>query len=105
MVPERDGVLQACEELGIGFVPCGPLGQGFLPGKLEVDAQSSFDPKTDLRATFPRFSPIVMKNNQPIIEFLTKFGAKKGATPAQIALAWLMARKPVGRSDPLGEVI
>ena len=93
--PERNGVLQACEELGIGFVPWGPLGQGFLPGKLKVDAQSTFDLKTDLRATFPRFSPMVMKNNQPIIELLTKFGAKKGgATPAQIALAWLMARKP-----------
>ena len=52
------------------------------------------DPKNDLRATFPRFSPIVMTNNQPIIEFLRTFGAKKGATPAQIALAWLMAQKP-----------
>ena len=93
--PERNGVLQACEELGIGFVPWGPLGQGFLPGKLNVDAQFTFDSKTDLRATFPRFSPMVMKNNQPIIELLTKFGAKKGgATPAQIALAWLMAQKP-----------
>jgi len=92
--PERDGVLQACEELGIGFVPWGPLGQGFLPGTMKVDVQSTMDPKNDLRATFPRFSPIVMKNNQPIIEFLTKFGTKKGATPAQIALAWLMARKP-----------
>jgi aryl-alcohol dehydrogenase-like predicted oxidoreductase len=93
--PERNGVLQACEELGIGFVPWGPLGQGFLPGKLKVDAQSTFDPKTDLRATFPRFSPLVMKNNQPIIELLTTFGAKKGGvTPAQIALAWLMAQKP-----------
>jgi aryl-alcohol dehydrogenase-like predicted oxidoreductase len=92
--PERNGVLQACEELGIGFVPWGPLGQGFLPGTLNVDAQSTFDPKTDLRATFPRFSPMVMKNNQPIIEILTTFGAKKGATPAQIALAWLMAQKP-----------
>ncbi len=92
---EHNGVLQTCEELGIGFVPWGPLGQGFLPGKLKVDAQSTFDPKTDLRATFPRFSPMVMKNNQPIIEFLTKFGAKKGGvTPAQIALAWLMAQKP-----------
>jgi aryl-alcohol dehydrogenase-like predicted oxidoreductase len=92
---ERNGVLQTCEELGIGFVPWGPLGQGFLPGTMNVDAQSAFDPKNDLRATFPRFSPMVMKNNQPIIEFLTKFGAKKGgATPAQIALAWLMAKKP-----------
>ncbi|MEO6742255.1 MAG: aldo/keto reductase, partial [Chthoniobacteraceae bacterium] len=85
---EHNGVLQACEELGIGFVPWGPLGQGFLPGKMDVNAQSTFDPKNDLRATFPRFSPMVMKNNQPIIELLTKFGAKKGgATPAQIALA------------------
>jgi aryl-alcohol dehydrogenase-like predicted oxidoreductase len=93
--PERNGVLQTCEELGIGFLPWGPVGQGFLPGKLNVDTQSTFDPKTDLRATFPRFSPMVMKNNQPIIELLTKFGAKKGgATPAQIALAWLMAQKP-----------
>ena len=92
--PERDGVLQACEELGIGFVPWGPLGQGFLPGTMKVDVQSTMDPKNDLRATFPRFSPMVIKNNQPIIEFLTKFGTKKGATPAQIALAWLMARKP-----------
>jgi aryl-alcohol dehydrogenase-like predicted oxidoreductase len=92
--PERDGVLQACEELGIGFVPWGPLGQGFLAGTMKVDVQSTMDPKNDLRATFPRFSPMVMKNNQPIIEFLTKFGAKKGATPAQIALAWLMAGKP-----------
>jgi aryl-alcohol dehydrogenase-like predicted oxidoreductase len=92
--PERDGVLQTCEELGIGFVPWGPLGQGFLPGTMKVDVQSTMDPKNDLRATFPRFSPMVMKNNQPIIEFLTKFSTKKGATPAQIALAWLMARKP-----------
>lgn len=92
---ERNGVLQTCEELGIGFVPWGPLGQGFLPGKMKENAQSSFDPKNDLRATFPRFSPMVIKNNQPVIEFLTKFGATKGgATPAQIALAWSMARKP-----------
>ncbi|MCI0359276.1 MAG: aldo/keto reductase [Planctomycetaceae bacterium] len=92
---EHNGVLQTCEELGIGFVPWGPLGQGFLPGTMNVDVQSSMDPKNDLRATFPRFSPMVMKNNQPIIEFLTKFGTKKGgATPAQIALAWLMVQKP-----------
>ena len=87
-------MLQACEELGIGFVPWGPLGQGFLPGTMDVNAQSTFDPKNDLRATFPRFSPMVMTNNQPIIELLRTFGAKKGATPAQIALAWLMAQKP-----------
>ena len=92
--PEHNGVLQACAELGIGFVPWGPLGQGFLSGKMDVNAQSSFDPKNDLRATFPRFSPMVMKNNQPIIEFLKTFGKKKGATTSQIALAWLMAQKP-----------
>jgi aryl-alcohol dehydrogenase-like predicted oxidoreductase len=92
---EHNGVLKTCEELGIGFVPWGPLGQGFLPGTMDVNAQASMNPKNDLRATFPRFSAIVMKNNQPIIEFLTKFGAKKGgATPGQIALAWLIAQKP-----------
>jgi len=92
--PERNGVLQTCEELRIGFVPWGPLAQGFLPGKMDVNTQSTFDPKIDLRATFPRFSPMVMKNNGPIIDLLKTFGAKKDATPAQIALAWLMARKP-----------
>lgn len=91
---ERNGVLRACEELGIGFVPWGPLGQGFLPGTMDVGVQSTMDPKNDLRATFPRFSPMVMTNNQPVIEFLRTFGAKKDATPAQIALAWLMAQKP-----------
>jgi aryl-alcohol dehydrogenase-like predicted oxidoreductase len=92
--PERNGVLDACEELGIGFVPWGPLGQGFLPGTMDVNAQAAFDPKNDLRATFPRFSPMVMRNNQPIIDLLKAFGARKGATPAQLGLAWLMARKP-----------
>jgi aryl-alcohol dehydrogenase-like predicted oxidoreductase len=91
---EHNGVLQACEELGIGFVPWGPLGQGFLPGTMDVGVQSTMDPKNDLRATFPRFSPMVMMNNQPVIEFLKTFGANKGATPAQIVLAWLMAQKP-----------
>lgn len=92
--PERNGVFQACEELGIGFVPWGPLGQGFLPGTMNVNVQSTMDPQNDLRATFPRFSPIVMTNNQPIIEFLREFGASRGATPAQVALAWLLAQKP-----------
>jgi aryl-alcohol dehydrogenase-like predicted oxidoreductase len=59
-----------------------------------VNAQSTFDPKNDLRATFPRFSPMVMTNNQPIIDLLRTLGARKSATPAQIALAWLMAQKP-----------
>ena len=92
--PEHNGVLQTCEELGIGFVPWGPLGQGFLTGKLPLNAQSTFDPKADLRSDFPRFSPEIMKANQPILEFLKAFGERKGATPAQIALAWLMAQKP-----------
>ncbi len=91
---ERNGVLQACEELGIGFVPWGPLGQGFLPGKLPRDAQASFDGKTDLRKTFPRFSATVMQANQPLLDFLQRFGEKKGATRAQVALAWLAAQKP-----------
>ncbi len=97
---------------GFGFVPWGPLGQGFLPGKMDLNIQSTFDPKNDLRASFPRFSPLVLKNNQPIIEFLTTFGAKRGATPAQISLAWLMAKKPwivpipgTGKMDHLVENI
>ena len=107
---ERNGVLDTCEELGIVFVPWGPLGQGFLPGKMKLNVQSSMDPKNDLRATFPRFSPIVMQNNQPIIDYLAKFGAARRATPGQIALAWLMAKKPfivsipgTGKADHLRE--
>ena len=91
---ERNGVLQACEELGIGFVPWGPLGQGFLPGTLPPDVQAGLDGKTDLRKTFTRFSREVMKANLPILDFLKEFGEKKGATRAQIALAWLAAQKP-----------
>jgi aryl-alcohol dehydrogenase-like predicted oxidoreductase len=91
---ERNGVLQACEELGIGFVPWGPLGQGFLAGKLPLNARDGFDGATDLRKTFPRFSREVMQANQPILDFLKAFGEKKGATRAQIALAWLAAQKP-----------
>ena len=91
--PEYNGVLQTCEELGIGFVPWGPLGQGYLAEKL--DARAKFDPKTDLRADFPRFSQASLTANWPMIEFLSKFGAKKGgATPSQVALAWLLAQKP-----------
>lgn len=91
---EKNGVLQACEDLGIGFVPWGPLGQGFLPGTLDVNVQTTWDAKNNLRKTFPRFSPIVMQNNQPIIELLRTFGAKRNATPAQVSLAWLLAQKP-----------
>lgn len=91
---EHNGILQTCEELGIGFVPWGPLGQGFLPGKLPVDIQEKFDKKTDLRKTFTRFRADNIKSNQPILDFLQQFGKQKGATPAQIALAWLLAQKP-----------
>lgn len=90
--PERNGVLQACEELGIGFVPWGPVGMGYLTGKIDVN--SKLDPKTDLRAGFDRFSPENIAANLPVIDLLTRSAAKKNATPAQIALAWLKARKP-----------
>jgi aryl-alcohol dehydrogenase-like predicted oxidoreductase len=90
--PEHNGVLQTCEELGIGFVPWGPVGMGYLTGKM--DAHTTLDPKTDLRSGFDRFSPENLAANQPVIEFLKKFAAKRGATPSQIALAWLIARKP-----------
>ena len=90
--PERNGVLAACEELGIGFVPWGPIGQGFLPAKIAPDA--TFDDPADMRSTFPRFKPENLAANQPIVDWLAQFAGKKGATPAQISLAWLLARKP-----------
>ena len=90
--PEHNGVLQACEELGIGFVPWGPIGMGFLSGK--IDARTKLDPKTDLRAGFDRFSPANLAANQPVIDLMKKFAARENATPAQVALAWLLAQKP-----------
>lgn len=90
--PEHNGVLAACEELGIGFVPWGPVGMGYLTGKIKPDFK--FDPKKDLRSGFDRFSPENLAANQPIIDLLIKFGAKKNATAAQISLAWLLAQKP-----------
>ena len=85
-------VLPVCEELGIGFVPWGPLGTGFLTGTIDPDTR--FEAGTDLRANFPRFTPEAMKANQPVVEMLRAVAAKKGATPVQIALAWLLAQKP-----------
>ena len=88
--PEAE-VLPTCEALGIGFVPWSPLGQGFLTGK--VDAAMTFDP-SDVRSWFPRFTPDARKANQPIVDLLRDIARRKTATPAQIALAWLLAQKP-----------
>jgi aryl-alcohol dehydrogenase-like predicted oxidoreductase len=88
--PEAD-VLPTCEELGIGFVPWSPLGQGFLTGK--VDATMSFE-SSDVRSWFPRFTQDARNTNQPIVDLLHDIALRKQATPAQIALAWLLAQKP-----------
>ena len=85
-------VLPACEELGIGFVPWSPLGQGFLTGK--IDQATSFEKGADIRSTFPRFTPEARKANQPLVDLLTEIAARKQATAAQIALAWLLAQEP-----------
>jgi aryl-alcohol dehydrogenase-like predicted oxidoreductase len=89
--PEAE-VLSTCEELGVGFVPWSPLGQGFLAGK--VHPNRSFDVDTDLRATFPRFTSDAMKANQPVVEVLRRVAERKNATPAQVDLAWLLAQRP-----------
>jgi aryl-alcohol dehydrogenase-like predicted oxidoreductase len=88
--PEQS-VLPTLEELGIGFVPFSPLGRGFLTGK--ITAQTTFD-STDFRSTNPRFSEENRKANQALVDLLTSFAEQKQATPAQIALAWLIAKKP-----------
>lgn len=90
--PEKNGVLATCEELGIGFVPWGPVGQGYLTRK--IDAGTKFDPKMDMRSGFPRFSPENIAANTPIIDLLRRIAEKKNATAAQISLAWLLAQKP-----------
>ena len=89
---ELNGVLKTCEELGIGFVPWSPLGAGFLTGKYDTTTQ--FDKASDFRAGFPRFSKEFLPLNMPMIEWLKDFATKKNATPAQIALAWLLAKSP-----------
>ena len=88
--PERD-VLPTLEELGIGFVAYSPLGKGFLAGK--IDENTSFA-SSDFRATLPRFQPEARKSNRALIDLLDRIGERKKATPAQIALAWLLAQKP-----------
>jgi aryl-alcohol dehydrogenase-like predicted oxidoreductase len=88
--PEAE-VLPVCEELGIGFVSFSPLGRGFLTGK--IDETTTFG-DNDNRASLPRFTPKARKANRPVVDLLEKIGAQKHATPAQIALAWLLAQKP-----------
>jgi aryl-alcohol dehydrogenase-like predicted oxidoreductase len=88
--PEAE-LLPTCEELGIGFVPFSPLGRGFLTGK--IDQNTSFD-SSDFRSTLPRFSPEAVKANQALVDLLNQIARRKNATPAQIAIAWLLAQKP-----------
>jgi aryl-alcohol dehydrogenase-like predicted oxidoreductase len=87
----EESVMPTLEELGIGFVPFSPLGKGFLTGK--IDASTKFD-STDFRAIVPRFSEENRKANNAMVEMVTSFAHQKNATPAQIALAWLLAKKP-----------
>jgi aryl-alcohol dehydrogenase-like predicted oxidoreductase len=88
--PEQD-IIPTLEELGIGFVPFSPLGKGFLTGKISGDTQ--FD-KSDFRNVVPRFTPDNRRVNQAVVDLITRFARQKKATPAQIALAWLLAQKP-----------
>jgi aryl-alcohol dehydrogenase-like predicted oxidoreductase len=88
--PEEE-IIPTLEELGIGFVPFSPLGKGFLTGK--IDETATFD-KTDIRSSIPRFTPEARKTNQALVDLLAEIGKSLNATPAQIALAWLLAQKP-----------
>jgi len=90
--PEKNGLLDTCEELGIGFVPWGPIGMGYLTHKL--DAQTKFDPKSDLRSGFDRFQPASIAANKPFVDRITELAKRKNATTAQLSLAWLLAQKP-----------
>jgi aryl-alcohol dehydrogenase-like predicted oxidoreductase len=89
--PEEE-VLATCEELGIGFVPYSPLGKGFLTGT--ISASTSFDASNDIRSTIPRFTPEALQHNQALVDLIGSIAQRKGATPGQIALAWLLAQKP-----------
>ncbi len=88
---EQNDVLRTCEEMGIGFVPFSPLGAGFLTGK--IDTKTTFD-ATDFRNISPRFTPEARAANQAVVDLLRKIAGQKGGTPAQVALAWLLAQKP-----------
>jgi aryl-alcohol dehydrogenase-like predicted oxidoreductase len=87
----EEAVLPTCEELGIGLVPYSPLGRGYLTGK--IDESTAFD-SSDIRSRNPRFTPEAIRANRVVIDLLDRIAAQKGATPAQIALAWLLAQKP-----------
>lgn len=89
---ERNGVLATCEALGIGFVPWGPMGMGYLSGRM--DGNTRLDPATDLRAGFERFTPANMAANRPFVDALSRFAQQRGASNTQVALAWLLLRKP-----------
>jgi aryl-alcohol dehydrogenase-like predicted oxidoreductase len=89
--PETNGILQACEELGIGLVAYSPLGKGFLTGAMGKETKLG---DGDFRAMLPRFTPDAMEKNQALVDLLTRIANDTGATPAQVALAWLLARKP-----------
>lgn len=89
--PETNGILNACEELGIGLVPYSPLGRGFLTGAINKDTKLGAG---DIRNILPRFTPEALEKNQALIDLLKRIAGEKNATPAQIALAWLLAQKP-----------
>lgn len=89
---EENGVLDLCEDLGIGFVPYSPLNRGFLTGA--INEYTQFDASNDNRQTLPRFQPDAIRANMRIVEVLNAFGRTRGITPAQVALAWLMNKKP-----------
>lgn len=89
---ESNGVLDACEDLGIGFVPWSPVGAGFLTGK--INPATRFDPADDIRSGFPRFTAGNLTANMPFVEVLNRVADQKNATASQIALAWLLAQKP-----------
>jgi aryl-alcohol dehydrogenase-like predicted oxidoreductase len=90
--PEKNGVIKTCEELGIGFVPWGPVGMGYLTGK--IDVRTKLDQEKDFRAGFDRFTPEHIEANWPFVEILKRVAAEKNATTAQVSLAWLLALKP-----------
>jgi aryl-alcohol dehydrogenase-like predicted oxidoreductase len=89
--PETNGIFKACDELGIGFVPYSPLGKGFLTGAMNKDTRLG---EGDFRSTSPRFTSKAMAKNHAFVDLLQRVASEKGATPAQVALAWLLAQRP-----------